>query len=481
MKQHKLLLCMMVIILTGITSSCSKWLDVKPKTAIESEDLFTTESGFVDALTGIYKKLGVRGLYGRELTYGFMDILAQRYDRRELVTSVWYNYLNNDDPNYSQSVTVNFYNSLYNIIANLNNIIEQVDKRSSVFTTANYHDVIKGEALGLRAFLHFELLRMFGPIYSESPNAKSIPYRLAFGVEATPVLPANEVIANVIKDFLAAQDCLKNSDPQDFTKTSANPFLYLRQLRMNIYAVKALLARTYLYRNASGDKALAVQYATEVINSNRFVLSESNNPDKILSSEHIFGLNINGLKEIVAADFGQTLYIYMLYAEQTTIQDVFETTTGGSSDFRGADNGFSTVNGKKNLLKFNGNYVLGSAQYEVMPLVRLPEMYYILAECVDSPSESAAYINTVRNSRAIASSYDMVGDATWDAAESNGHTKRINMLMKEYQKEYYGEGQLFYFYKRNNYKTFFHCPISTGMTSTEYVFPLPDNEIIYGK
>ena len=67
------------ICLAFIFGACENWLDVSPKTNIQEKDLFNREQGFKEALTGIYIKMSDQNLYGRELTYGFMDILAQRY------------------------------------------------------------------------------------------------------------------------------------------------------------------------------------------------------------------------------------------------------------------------------------------------------------------------------------------------------------------------------------------------------------------
>lgn len=53
-------------------------------------------------------------------------------------------------------------------------------------------------------------------------------------------------------------------------------------------------------------------------------------------------------------------------------------------------------------------------------------------------------------------------------------------IQKEYRKEMYGEGQLFYFYKRNNVVT---IPDGVGnpMSEAKYVFPLPLAELEFGK
>jgi hypothetical protein len=51
-------------------------------------------------------------------------------------------------------------------------------------------------------------------------------------------------------------------------------------------------------------------------------------------------------------------------------------------------------------------------------------------------------------------------------------------IAKEYIKEFYAEGQLFFYYKRLG-----TLPVprsAVTMTAQTYVFPLPDNEIEFG-
>ncbi|ULT40430.1 hypothetical protein KRR40_37420 [Niabella defluvii] len=52
-------------------------------------------------------------------------------------------------------------------------------------------------------------------------------------------------------------------------------------------------------------------------------------------------------------------------------------------------------------------------------------------------------------------------------------------LQKEYRKELYGEGQLWFWYKRKNV---INIPDGVGnpMTAAKYTFPLPLNEIEFG-
>ncbi len=53
-------------------------------------------------------------------------------------------------------------------------------------------------------------------------------------------------------------------------------------------------------------------------------------------------------------------------------------------------------------------------------------------------------------------------------------------IMKEYRKEFYAEGQLWYYFKRKNTAT---IPDGAGnpMTEAKYIFPLPLDEIQFGK
>ena len=57
---------------------CSDWLDVQPVDRIPEEQLYTTESGFMQGLNGIYVDLNHTDLYGDELLVNMVEILAQR-------------------------------------------------------------------------------------------------------------------------------------------------------------------------------------------------------------------------------------------------------------------------------------------------------------------------------------------------------------------------------------------------------------------
>ena len=63
---------------------------------------------------------------------------------------------------------------LYNEIANINNFLQYLESNGDVIVTEGYRDLMKGEALGLRAFHYFDLLRLWGPIYSQDSTKACI-------------------------------------------------------------------------------------------------------------------------------------------------------------------------------------------------------------------------------------------------------------------------------------------------------------------
>ena len=108
-----------------------------------------------------------------------------------------------------------------------------------------------------------------------------------------------------------------------------------------------------------------------------------------------------------------------------------------------------------------------------MPLIKMSEMYYMAAECLNARGQrkkAIELLNEVRKSRGIAESNNL--PLTLDQEKV---TKEIE---KEWRKEFLGEGQLFYFYKRLGYT---QIPNTTVPGSDKvYVLPLPEDEINLG-
>lgn len=182
----KILLVLVVLITIGSMSSCSDWLDVKPKSQVKDGELFSSESGFKEALSGVYSLLVTESLYTKELRFGMSGVLAREWSYYTTVSS---GYAGEERYDYTVSATENrieaIWEGLYNAITNTNVILEVIDGKKSVFNGVNYN-IIKGEALALRAFCHFELLRYFGVSWAVNPNQPAIPYVKAYAPVQSP-------------------------------------------------------------------------------------------------------------------------------------------------------------------------------------------------------------------------------------------------------------------------------------------------------
>ena len=158
-----------------LLSSCSNWLDVDLINEVEEEKLFSTEQGFHEALAGIYSKMSKSELYGAEMTFGVVDVLAQTYDYSNMLADynslVNYNYAMEDAKGYIESL----WSSGYYTIAMINNLLKYEANSGDVMTD-KVRKQIKGEALALRAWMHFDLWRLFAPSYGQDAQVKKLPY-----------------------------------------------------------------------------------------------------------------------------------------------------------------------------------------------------------------------------------------------------------------------------------------------------------------
>ena len=198
------------LLLAGATS-CNNWLDVKMEDRIMENKLYSTNAGFLIALNGVYLKLN--DLYSTDLTSGIVDVMAQYYnvtanDNHAYKIYAAYNYADAAFESKNGSI----WGSMYEVLANINIILEHCDEDNSALNS-EYYPIVKGEALALRAMLHFDLLRLYGPVYNDaSASTVCIPYQADASRDVHPLLPAKEVLEKVMEDLENAATLLKEGD-----------------------------------------------------------------------------------------------------------------------------------------------------------------------------------------------------------------------------------------------------------------------------
>ena len=465
-----------------VLTSCDAWLNVTPYDKMSQEELLSTEAGYMKLLNGVYIELNSDMLYGAALSVEMVEIMGGAYVIGT-DNSVWGNYSDlasyKYETDYWRARLNETWNKAYSLILNCNLLLENIDKTDVKFSGDNYK-VLKGEALALRAMLHFDMLRLFGPVYSQNPEAVAIPYYKKYSVTPNEILTASEVAVEITRDLNEARILLAN-DPVRTTGVSmsapadgSSTFMYYRNLRLNYFAVTALLARTGLY---FGDMEAAYDYSTEVIQAasdgifpfveKSLVTGSPDDPDRIFSSEVIFALSHSQRNKLFKGYYDPSrIPNYVFRMDNDLMSNIVfgggASTGGHQDDYRYKVNWVAT-GANRYFYKYSDMVDSGNIRNTMIPMIRLGEMYLIAAESRSANIEAGlGYVNQLRSHRGV----------------GNLSTLTRDILQYEYIRELYGEGQLFFMYKRMFTSVLFSSIASRNPAPGAgiFVLPLPSSE-----
>ncbi|MEG1737925.1 MAG: RagB/SusD family nutrient uptake outer membrane protein [Odoribacter sp.] len=466
-----------IMIILGIlitSSSCDNFLDVHPKGEVLNKDLLKDQQGFENALYGVYATMRDSNLYGRYFSYYTLDIMAQYY------TSFGNTYVSELRAfNYKHTeVEKGFYQiwcKMYNNISNVNNILGNLQHESP--TSLQYYNIYKGEALGLRAFMHFDLLRLFSEQITLNQEADGIPYATEFSLTAPKILKAKEVYSRIKTDLRTAEQLLNDAELYN-AATSYDKFLKDQSIHFNLQAIQATLARVYLTQN-NADSAL--YYAEKVIKSEKQSLLKKTeiNGDLagILSKkETIFGLYGKGFYENISNDLQKAISFYSLDPRRNI--DALYALNRVGNDYRW-DSWFSKLNQVLRMIKITDKYQLINKEcptdiIQGINLIRLPEMFYIAAEVLLQKGkypEALNYFNQVLISRGLVALDERTPQ----------ETLTVERIDDERYKEFIGEGQAFFNMKRRNLNFQNADGQAVSASSQIYTVQVPEQEFDYRK
>lgn len=491
------------VILSFATASCSDWLAVNMEDGIMENELFKTNEGYLASLNGIYSKMNET--YGSTLSMEIIDAMAQYYNIAKNSNHRLYPYANYQfNESTFENMSGELWTNLYGLIANLNTLLEHCDE-SGTALKAHYYPYVKGEALALRAMIHFDLLRIYGPIYNKTTESTiCISYQETTSKNIQPLLSAQEVITRIIRDLNAASELLKedkirtdgvmNSDSENPNETS--DFRY-RQFRLNYYAVRGLLARAHQW---TGNRKEAYNLAHEIITENNdkkifpWTLKsavQTSNPDRLFSTEVMFSLY--NLKRVNLFDS----YFKRSASISNSLTFTGESMDDGNkesklnyfysdlNDLRRADNMWSletmeesnesgTTTQKALCFSKYADISTNKTFRYMIPLIRMSEFYLIAAESTDDLTEAIGYVNEIRKNR---NCVDI------ELTASDTEETILNYITKEFAREVIGEGQLYFFYKAHSMGTIMSGTDfgmwydgTYNMDLNNYVWPLPKVE-----
>lgn len=476
-------------------TSCSDWLDVNPKTEVRESKLFSSESGYHDAVAGVYILIGQKDLYGMQSSMYVPEFLAHTWTIPTDQTDATAHYLGENDytNNNVESALDAMWSKYYNAIAQINDVLANIE-HTNVHFSGNQKQLIQGEMYGLRAFLHLDLMRYFGPVPDgANGSASCIPYakEMTTDVAKLKCESYDAVKADILADLDKAESLLADTDPlvktiysRDASNSDSNVDLtnneLYRQLHFNYWAVLGTKARFYYW---TGDKQKAVEYAKKVIEAK----DEAGNTLFSLCSEAYFSKYSNAcLNMKVEQLFGaynsnfqtevQTPY-YMSNNPLFSQKEEYVKTAYESSlypdDVRNKGTRYWKTDQDEGSSTSSYHYykyrVTGSTYGpNTVPLIRLSEMYFILFED-DSLDAMKPYFTTWRLAKGLDSSLD--GTLTSESAVEA-------RMEKEWRKEFMGEGQMFFFYKKHGTQTY-TWPTIYNVPAGAYQLPLPKSQSMY--
>ncbi len=456
---------MSVALLT--TTSCEGFLNITPDGQSKRDELLSTQQGIEDAMYGVYSQLRTQSLYGQELHFSTLEILSQ---------TLWCNgstgvtAMSEYDWAHSsvKGVFDGVWTAMYKNISNVNSVLDApLVKDATVYPYTLY----RGEALGLRAFMHFDLVRLFAQQYTVNPAADGIPYATDFSLITPDFESLEKNYEHILDDLHEAELLLADEDSHE----GDGNYMLDRQIHFNLRAVQATLARVYL---TMGDKANAAHYALLVINDGKYTLKEKtevvNDLAGVLSKkETIFGIYHAGFYTNVNAKL-QQMTSYFSLDLRSDFMLLYEKDAAGSdyrtmAYFSESGTGSGT---KYRLSKFTDIYELNNNAANRpsdlilgINMIRIPEMYYIAAEALlESDYDRALELyNAVRTHRGLEPLTDK--------------PLTVELINDERYKEMIGEGQTYFNMKRQNLPILSHDGKTTYEPSAGiYAIPIPDAE-----
>ncbi len=461
--------------------ACDDFLTVRPKSDTTEDDLFATPEGVEDALYGVYARLGHTDLYGQDMTWGIVDMMAQYFklngnqgEDRYMIGQFKH------EATSARAKYESMWRGMYEAIGYTNNVINALQKQDE--GAMRYYSIYLGEALGLRAFLHFDLVRLFAPHVSRNPESRGIPYVRQWTSRVTPFSTVKEVYADVIYDLKEAERFLvQGMENMD----GGNEFTNTPQIHFNLYAAQATLARVYWMK---GDLDSAGIYARKVIDYKEIQLAEPVEIKDMMTQivakkEAVWGLFNNQLTETYKNSFygmvGSTVDPNLYPNDYWDYEELYPTGNGSNEMrlgwIRNKANDptrkkyFMKLLREENMTASQPNY--GSQKEHNIAginLIRLPEMYLIMAESLleKEPDVALEYFDTFIASRGLMKFKD------------RGQKLTLEDIDKERKKEFFGEGQEFYNMKREMRTVYLTASTWATLKGNDemYTLLIPDSE-----
>jgi hypothetical protein len=450
-KTHFITIPVLLLIITLLTvaASCDSFTEVPlPSSQLTAPDVFEDKGTANAAMVDIYSKIRDRGLltgyspglscqlglYADELDYyGLSGTAASNFYSNTLLAS---------DPEITKMWTAS-----YSQIYAANAVAEGAAKSAGLSVTDK--EQLTGEALFVRALLHFYLTSCFGAV----PYITTTDYRQNTSVQS---LAAPEVYDRIKADLEQAVTLL----PEQYIGEG--------RVRPNKWAAQAMLARVCLY----------IGQWNEASNAASAVLNQTELYQWPAGLDDVFGKDsLSAIWQLMPATDGANTYeggtfIFILgpppsVAITENLMNAFSNDDLRKSHWiRTVSNSGSTwYHAYKYKQKFNTGI---SAEYSVV--LRLAEQYLIRAEARAHAGDLIGAKEDLNKTRNLA------GLGNTDALTAD---EIIEAVMQERRLEFFTEfGHRFFDLKRTEKLNEVLSPLKPQWSATDRLLPIPESELL---
>lgn len=243
----------------SLMTSCDNVIDIEPEFVLDGSQRFRNLDDFEYSLTGTYAQFRSTSYFGNTSgpagAYSTLpDMMSD--DLTETGESLAnFRQLVNFDYAADNGQIEGTWTAAYRIIAQANVTLRNIDQFAQ--ENPGRYNRIKGQALAIRAYVHFDLLRYFATDLSRNSTALGVPYKTVFNTESVARPTVRENWDAIFADLNEAKTLLASVD------RAINPAAnFSNRANIDGITVDAILARAYLY---AGLNAEAVTAASSVI------------------------------------------------------------------------------------------------------------------------------------------------------------------------------------------------------------------------
>lgn len=254
-----------------LTTSCNKWLELKPQDGIIRQNFWKTKEEVKAAVIGCYSSL----LATSQTLFIWGEIRAEMISPTINATAEQTNIMNG---NILSSNSITSWSVIYQTINYCNTVIDfapQVLISDKTFKQSDLNNYL-AEVKALRALMYFDLLRTFGEVPLKLTSTYSDTQ-----LEQMVKSSKSDVYKQIISDLTFAEENALttygdiNQDKGRITK----------------YSVNALQADVYLWNE---DYANCIIACNKVIDSGKFGLIAGQNPDGSINTQWFNTVFYNG-------------------------------------------------------------------------------------------------------------------------------------------------------------------------------------------